>query len=114
MTTIRYFAAAALGAALSLSACKHDTPASSSCTGVSATVKDLAGLDGCQFVFELADGSNLLPVLPSQDGTTGDPLSGFTFVDGKKVTIAYEEQKDMMSICMAGKMVKITCLEEQP
>jgi len=114
MTFPRLTATALIGAALTFAACKNDNgTAASACTGVPATVKDLAGLDGCQFVFELADGTRLQPVMPTNDDAA-NPLAKFTFTDGKKVTLGYEVQADMASICMAGKMVKVTCLEEQP
>lgn len=86
-----------------------------------ATVKDLRGLDGCGFVFELADGTRLEPSLPAFCGfgampleMSDDPLYGFEWVDGKEVTIAYEPASDMASVCMAGEVVKITCLSELP
>ncbi|MBL7876247.1 MAG: hypothetical protein JNL53_11325 [Cyclobacteriaceae bacterium] len=84
-----------------------------------ATVRDLTGLDGCGYVFELADGTRLEPMRLFYCGTpplskemTEDPLYDFEFLDGKKVKIAYEEIPDAASICMVGKIVKITCLEE--
>jgi hypothetical protein len=84
-----------------------------------ATVKDLTGLDGCGFVFELEDGTRLEPILMARCGTPfsnwemeEDPLSTFTFVDGKRVVIGYEELTDVGSICMVGKTVRITCLKE--
>ncbi len=86
---------------------------------ITATVRDLTGLDGCGFVFELADGTRLEPQRIGYCGTpplpkevTEDPLYDFEFVDGKVVTIGYEEILDAASICMVGKIVKITCLSE--
>lgn len=86
---------------------------------IPATVRDLTGLDGCRFVFELEDGTRLEPVIPVNFcGTpplpkeiTEDPLYEFEFVDGKKVLIAYEKTGSM-SICMVGPTVKITCIRE--
>ncbi len=101
--------------------CEDNKITNTSCKpGVLATVKDLTGLDGCGFVFELSDGSKLEPVRPFiRCGTpplpkevTEDPLYNFQFVDGKKVRIAYEEITEAASICMVGKVVKITCIEE--
>jgi hypothetical protein len=90
------------------------------CTqGVEATVRNLTGLDGCGFVFELEDGTKLepqrlffcgTPPLPKE--AMEDPLYQFEFVDGKKVVIGYETLSDMGSYCMVGPVVKITCLEE--
>ena len=100
--------------------CEDNKISSVSCkTGVLATVKDLTGLDGCGFVFELKDGSRLEPkrmffcgTLPLPKEVTEDPLYNFTFVDGKQVRIGYEEITDAASICMVGKIVKITCIDE--
>ena len=88
--------------------------------GTSATVRDLTGLDGCGYIFELKDGTRLLPVWDVYDcGTpplpkevTEDPLYNFQFKEGKKVIIGYEEISKNATACMAGKSVKITCLEE--
>ncbi len=70
-------------------------------------------------LFELADGSKLEPQMLFYCGTpplpkevTENPLYDFQWVAGKQVRIAYEEIPDAASICMAGKIVKITCLEE--
>ncbi len=84
-----------------------------------ATIKDLTGLDGCGYVFELEDGSRLEPVRqllfcgtpPLPKEITEDPLYGFEFVNGKRVRISYEETGSA-SICMAGPVVKITCIQE--
>lgn len=102
---------------VSMFACQEE-PITKNC-GTPATVRDLTGLDGCGFVFELADGSRLEPQMFGFCGTpplpkeiTENPLYNFQWADGKKVNIGYEEVTDAVSICMAGKIVKITCLEE--
>lgn len=88
-----------------------DEKDSASCSTY-ATVKDLTGLDGCGFVFELENGSRLEPlILMTLVADPNDPLQGFEFVDGKRVKIAYEEL-DNASACMVGPVVKITCIEE--
>lgn len=83
-----------------------------------ATVKDLSNLDGCGFVLELEDGSNLQPLHVFECGTpplpkemTEDPLFNFEMFDGQKVRISYDET-DMLTTCIAGRVVKITCIEE--
>jgi hypothetical protein len=83
-----------------------------------ATVRDLTGLDGCRFVFELENGSRLEPIRVFFCGTPPvpkeqleDPLYNFEFVDGKQVLIDYELSTSP-SICMVGQTVKITCLTE--
>lgn len=84
-----------------------------------ATVKDLSGLDGCGFIFELEDGSRIEPLRPFIDcGTpplpkeiTEDPLWNFAMFDGQKVRISYD-QTDALSACMVSPLVKVTCIEE--
>ncbi len=83
-----------------------------------ATVRDLTGLDGCGFVFELNNGIRLEPVRLMYCGTpplpkevTDDPLFNFQFVNGKRVKIQFEETEGA-SICMVGPLVKITCITE--
>jgi hypothetical protein len=116
----RYFSFFVLLSLILLSACDEETSFSKTCNpGTLATVKDLTGLDGCGFVFELTDGTRLEPMRLMFCGTnplpkevTEDPLYDFQFLDGKQVRIGYEEINDAASICMAGKIVKITCIEE--
>jgi hypothetical protein len=102
---------------VSMLACQEE-PITKNC-GTPATVRDLTGLDGCGFIFELADGSRLEPQMFGYCGTpplpkevTENPLYNFQWTDGKQVKIGYEEVTNAVSICMAGKIVKITCLEE--
>ena len=83
-----------------------------------ATVRDLTGLDGCGFVFELEDGTRLEPVVTYMCGTpplpkevTEDPLFNFHFAEGKKVLISFK-LAESGSYCMAGLPAKITCLSE--
>ncbi|HEY0652315.1 MAG TPA: hypothetical protein VGD65_04265 [Chryseosolibacter sp.] len=87
---------------------------------VRATVRDMRGLDGCNFVFELEDGTRLDPYVTGYCGTpplpkeiTEDPLYNFEFIDGKKVKISYQVMADMATVCMTGTPVKITCLTEE-
>lgn len=112
MTPTRLTPAIGLFIALTFTACKQQTSVPACEGGVDATVVDLAGLDGCQYVFSLNDGTRLLPQMPAE-GAVGDPLSNFIFGAGKKVTITYETV-DGMTTCMAGKLVKINCLVEHP
>jgi hypothetical protein len=100
-----------------LLACK-DEPITKNC-GTPATVRDMTGLDGCWYVFELGDGTRLMPVWdigycgtpPLPKEVTEDPLYNFQFTDGKKVIIGYEGRPNHVTDCMDGKPVKITCLE---
>jgi hypothetical protein len=74
-----------------------------------ATIRDLTGLDGCGFVFELDNGEKIEP-LPGE--LPEDPLTNFEFVDGKKVFISYEPDDRWGSYCMVGLVAKITCVSE--
>jgi len=96
-------------------------PVPDSCS-VPAIVRDLTNLDGCGFVFELNDGTRLIPVWewgrcgtpPLPQGATEDPLYNFEYWDGRAVLIEYIERNDFATVCMAGKTVKITCIKEGP
>lgn len=99
-------------------ACQKEDDFTLAC-GTEATVRDLTGLDGCGFVFELNDGTRLEPVRTFYCGTpplppevTQDPLYNFELVDGDKVIIGYVVTNDVATICMAGTTVKITCIQK--
>jgi hypothetical protein len=112
--------AALLLALLTISiSCKKEEAIKRSGCAIPATVRDLTGLDGCGFVFELEDGTRLEPLRIGYCGTpplpkevTEDPLYNFAFADGKKVKIEYEKTESV-SICMVGQTVKITCITEE-
>jgi hypothetical protein len=78
-----------------------------------ATVKDLSGLDGCKFALEMEDGTRLVPQFlsyvqpPRQED---DPGYYFQFKDGQKVCFGFREVNGA-DICMAGKMVFLTCIK---
>ena len=119
MRTIRFGVIAILITTFFLAGCHDEDETINKSCGVAAIVKDLRGLDGCGYVFELTDGTRLEPQRLLYCGTPPlskemleDPLLNFEFVDGKQVRIGYTEIKDAMSVCMVGKVVKITCLEE--
>ncbi|MDH5603272.1 MAG: hypothetical protein OEY51_05020 [Cyclobacteriaceae bacterium] len=83
-----------------------------------ATVRDYTGLDGCGFVFVDNEGNVYEPVRQLYCGTpplpkeiTDDPLYGFEYVDGKKISFSYEPYEGG-SICMVGKMIVVTCLQD--
>lgn len=74
------------------------------CSGsVHVKMRNLTGLDGCGWVLQLNDNSYL----------EAQNLNEFEieFVEGKDLHVKYEEV-DGGSICMVGKIVKITCLTE--
>ncbi|PHI21033.1 hypothetical protein CEQ90_04940 [Lewinellaceae bacterium SD302] len=74
------------------------------CT-TSALVRDLAGLDGCGLVFELAGLGRSAWLEPSN-------LDQFSYlpVDGETVCITYEVVEDATSICMVGTVIELTSL----
>ena len=72
--------------------------------GTLATVKDNSGLDGCKFLIILDDGKRLEPlVMEDKD---------FQFKDNQRIRLNYEQEREMMSVCMGGMGVKVTCIEE--
>jgi hypothetical protein len=89
--------------------------------GTAATVRDLTGLDGCGWVFELEDGTKLIPhwqwgfcgTPPLPEGMTEDPLFQYEYVDGKPVFIEYAILTDMSTACMAGPVAKISCIQDR-
>lgn len=116
---MRHFVFFVIVSSLTFTGCSEEDITRSCDQAVPATVRDLSGLDGCGFVFELEDGSKLEPFMLGYCGTpplpkevTENPLYNFEWVDGKQVLIGYEVVPDAASICMVGKIVKITCLEE--
>lgn len=66
------------------------------------TVKDYTGLDGCGLLIELENGDKLEPMEVADD---------FELKDGQKIAFDYEEVEDVASICMVGKIVRITCIK---
>jgi hypothetical protein len=101
------------------SMCTDEKITTESECSTSATVKDLTSLDGCSFVLELEDGKTLIPLRvlfcgtpPLPENIEKDPLADFQLVDGMKVMINYEMLPEMVSVCMAGDLVKITCISE--
>ena len=77
-----------------------------------AVVKDLTGLDGCGFVFELQDGTRLIPeqrVYVQAPDLQDDPIYHFEMKDGEKVKISYRDS-ELLGACMAGEIVFITCI----
>lgn len=80
-----------------------------------ATIRNFAGLDGCGYLLALNDGSILEPLKlvmcgppPQSIMTLHDPLFDFQ-EDGLKVFIDYGDHEGV-SACMAGKLVRITCI----
>jgi hypothetical protein len=72
--------------------------------GETLTAVDLTGLDGCRMVLQDHDGNRLEPT------NLGD--FDLTVEDGKSYSVTYEKATDMMSICMVGEMITLSCIEE--
>lgn len=70
--------------------------------GIPGMLLDYTGLSGCKWVIQLKNGERLEPV----------NLHEFDLVpaDSMIVHITYTEAPTMMSICMVGKMIEITCI----
>lgn len=107
-----------LSVILTTVSCERDHTTPKECS-TRAAVKNLSGVDGCGFVFQLHDGTIIEPYRILECGTpplpkevTQDPLYGFNWIEGKKVMISFTEIDSVASICMAGKIAKITCLQD--
>ncbi len=99
-----------LGLVVLLSSCKshqkHLAPGQEkmpSCPDAfKVTVKNISGLDGCTWVFEMATGEKLEPV--NLHEFLPEP------VDGSKVWVSFRDVKTM-SVCMVGRTIAVTCLQ---
>jgi PKD repeat protein len=70
---------------------------------LTGTVWDYTGLDGCGYLIELDNGTRLEPILRD---------TMFYFHNNQRVRLSYIERPDLISICMAGIIAEITCIEE--
>lgn len=70
--------------------------------GITVTLTDKSGLDGCTWLFTMADGKMLHPI--NLDDFIEKPM------DGKRYVITYTKAEDMFSICMAGEMITLSCV----
>jgi hypothetical protein len=82
--------------------------------GIPATVINLEGQDACGLVFQLSDGTYLIPekrtyiTAPSPEE---DPLYYFDLEAGQKVELGFKKSAVLTS-CMSGKVVFITCINK--
>ena len=84
-----------------------DDNAGGKCAGPEhATIVDRTGLDGCTWMLKLDNGYQLEPINLSD--------FGIELVDDKPVVVTYKERGDLASFCMAGMIVEIECMEEDP
>lgn len=84
---------------LTVAGCRTET-SRSGCEYI-AEVVDKTGLDGCAFMFELPDDQLLEPI----EWAISQP----ELTVGERYLINYDEIP-AVSICMAGKTVRITCI----
>ena len=85
-----------------LLSCNTTEEAPSPADKVSATVRNLTGLDGCGFVLELDSKKRLEP--------HGTLWQNFAKHDGARVTITYVSEP-APSVCMVGEGVVLTFIE---
>ena len=80
---------------------------------VPAKFKDMTGLDGCGMMVELSNGKRV--ELSNGKRVEISNINELTIppIDGVKVWISYHELENMVSICMAGEIVKIDCISER-
>lgn len=83
--------------------------------GIPATVKYIGGSGHCEYGFELADGSILIParrayiIAPSKEA---DPIYYYQFVSGTKVRLGFELYQESANSCGTGRVGFIHCLTE--
>ncbi|MFY0643468.1 MAG: hypothetical protein JXR19_03300 [Bacteroidia bacterium] len=81
--------------------CKEKLNNNQNCNTLGEVV-DMTGLDGCGLVVQLENGDKLEVVDMPENS---EPLKA-----GEKFLFGYEEVPDLASICMVGKMIRITCI----
>jgi hypothetical protein len=84
------------------------------CCEQTAIVKDLNGLDNCSIGLELENDEILIPerrVYVQAPKPEEDPAYYFEFVPGDTICIAYNEV-ELMTSCMAGNDVFLTCIKK--
>lgn len=69
------------------------------------TIIDYTGLDGCGMLIELSNGNRIEPINLYQ-------FNDVNIADNQKVWVNYQSTSGG-SICMAGEIVEITCLENR-
>lgn len=71
---------------------------------VKGTLVDKTGLDGCSMVIQIGDNEYLEPINLNE--------LNIDIREGRQIEFTYEEV-DVATICMVGKVVRITCVEEK-
>jgi PKD repeat protein len=70
---------------------------------LTGTVKDYTGLDACGLLIVLDNGEALEPA---------EIVPNFVLKEGQRVRLSYTELPDRATVCMAGKVVRIDCIQE--
>lgn len=92
-----------LALVVGLSACDKQTDPVQECPdGVTATFRDRTGLDGCTYVLQLENGAFL--------EVANLELLDITPTNGLKVRVQYDALPNMVSICMLGPVVQVSCV----
>jgi len=87
---------------------KNNSNDNSPCdNGVKAIFVNMEGLDGCGMMLQLENEKKLEPT------NLGSFEKNVTIKDGTKVWISYKVADGFASICMAGQLVELTCLEKR-
>ncbi len=71
---------------------------------LSGKVVDMRGLDGCKFLIELPDGKRLQPINLAKEFQ----------VDKLQIRFLATPARGVMSICMAGEIVRVSEVEKSP
>ena len=103
---MKYLLLLLIATTLLTTSCTKNYPCPDCSNGELVQLIDLTGLDGCTWVFERFNGTRLEPV----------NLSSFSqpLVDSAFYKIEFQERTDLASNCMVGKIVELTCLEQEP
>lgn len=69
-----------------------------------AKVLDYTNLDGCSYLLQLYDKTILYPYAIIEEGKSLDDLK-----NARTVMINYKEKNDVMTTCMKGTIIEISC-----
>ena len=101
--------------------CNDDLDPNAECI-YNGIIEDQSGMDGCGFLIKADNGEYLLPVWrwgwcgtpPMPEGYYEDPLVNFSMEDGRRIRFGFIETDEYSNVCMMGRPVIITCIEELP
>lgn len=73
--------------------------------GISVTLEDASGLDGCTWLFRG----------PNNEGY--EPINLINYIDnpmdGSEYIIEYEVANDLASICQSGQIIRLLCVKQK-